>query len=95
MDLIGKRVPQNVIKTIKTPVAQREVIAAFAELIGVPRIGLSGLINGLKDISKKETGVTEPISEKKTITKKSLEESLKTKRVIEVIKIKNLFNEQL
>jgi hypothetical protein len=52
MDLIGKRIPINIIKTIKTPIAQREVIAAFAEMIGVPRQGLPNLINGLKDLAK-------------------------------------------
>jgi hypothetical protein len=52
MDLIQKRIPSNVITTIKTPVAKREVIAAFAEMIGVPRNGLSQLISGLKDMSK-------------------------------------------
>ena len=52
MVMIGKRIPSNVIETIKTPVAKREVIAAFAELIGVPRQGLPNLINGLKDLAK-------------------------------------------
>ena len=53
MKIIGKRVPSTVIDTIKTnKVAQREVIAAFAELIGVPRNGLSALITGIKDIAK-------------------------------------------
>ena len=58
MALIGKRIPSNIIATIKTPVAQREVIAAFAELIGVPRQGLTGLITGLKDLSKPATQPT-------------------------------------
>jgi hypothetical protein len=52
MMMISKRIPSNVIETIKTPIAKREVIAAFAELIGVPRQGLPGLINGLKDLAK-------------------------------------------
>jgi hypothetical protein len=52
MVMISKRIPSNVIETIKTPVAKREVIAAFAELIGVPRQGLPSLINGLKDLAK-------------------------------------------
>jgi len=53
MKMIGKRVPSTVIDTIKTnKVAQREVIAAFAELIGVPRNGLSQLLTGIKDIAK-------------------------------------------
>jgi hypothetical protein len=39
MDEIKRRIPSNIIDTIKTPVARREVIAAFAEMIGVPRTG--------------------------------------------------------
>jgi hypothetical protein len=88
MDLISKRIPQNIIKTITTPVAQREVIAAFAELIGVPRAGLTNLISGLKDISKQPT--EQPIAEKKVISKKSLEESLVEKKVIKKIKVKDI-----
>ncbi len=53
MKMIGKRIPTTIIDTIKTnKVAQKEVIAAFAELIGVPRNGLSALITGIKDIAK-------------------------------------------
>ena len=51
MNLIEKRVPAGIFKTIRTPVAQRQVIAAFAEMIGVPRAGLSNLIAGLKDLA--------------------------------------------
>ena len=94
MAMINKRIPQNIIKTIKTPVAQREVIAAFAELIGVPRVGLGNLISGLRDISNPNQNKTsEPISEKKIITKKSLEESINKKRTIKVIKAKDFLNE--
>jgi hypothetical protein len=87
MDLIGKRIPQNIIKTITTPVAQREVIAAFAELIGVPRTGLNNLIGGLKDISKQPE---QPVTENKVISKKSLEESLIEKKVIKTVKVKDI-----
>lgn len=52
MDMIRKKIPENVISTIQTPVAKREVIAAFAEMIGVPRNGLTNLLSGLKDLSK-------------------------------------------
>jgi len=55
IDLIKKKIPETIIKTIVTPVAQREVIAAFAEMIGVPRNGLNTLIAGLKDLSKTDT----------------------------------------
>jgi hypothetical protein len=96
MDMIGKRIPTNIIKTIKTPIAQREVIAAFAELIGVPRNGLSKLIIGLKDLSKQSTqpqaeptpqAEPQAITEKKVITKNMLENKVKK---IKVIKVKDL-----
>jgi hypothetical protein len=94
MDMIGKRIPTNIIKTIKTPIAQREVIAAFAELIGVPRNGLSKLIIGLKDLSKPSTqpqaepqAEPQAITEKKVITKNMLENKVKK---IKVIKVKDL-----
>lgn len=88
IELISKRIPQNIIKTITTPVAQREVIAAFAEMIGVPRNGLSSLIGSLKDMSKEPE-----ITEGRIITKKSLEESLYEKKVIKTIKVKDINNE--
>ena len=102
MDMIAKKIPANVIQTIKTPVAKREVIAAFAELIGVPRNGLSGLLTGLKDISKNGTDAenvtfgkdgeqdTQQVKESRKITKKQLEETLSPKKVIKTIKIKDI-----
>jgi len=79
MDLIQKRIPSNVITTIKTPVAKREVIASFAEMIGVPRNGLSQLISGLKDMSK-----VKPEQQNAQLSEG------KTKRII---KVKNINNE--
>lgn len=68
MKLISKKIPRNAIETIKTNrVAQTEVIAAFAELIGVPRSGLAGLVSGIKDLAK--TPVQGTVSEGKTIVK--------------------------
>ena len=96
MDLIAKRIPQNIIKTITTPIAQREVIAAFAELIGVPRNGLNKLIGGLKDMAKQQqepatqTGQEQPITEKRVITKNQLMESLTPNKVIKTIKVKDI-----
>ena len=84
MELIAKRIPSNVIDTIATPVAKREVIAAFAELIGVPRNGLSSLINGLKVLAKEPV----PVSESKVITKNQLMESLKPNKIVKVKDIK-------
>jgi hypothetical protein len=80
MKMIGKRIPSTIIDTIKTnKVAQREVIAAFAELIGVPRNGLSQLITGIKDIAKtnqqkQATSTTEPapVTERKIIKVKDI-----------------------
>lgn len=89
MDMISKRIPETIIKTISTPIAQREVIAAFAELIGVPRNGLSSLISGLKDISKMADS-QQAIAEKKIITKKQLEENLRAPKVIKTIKVKDI-----
>lgn len=101
MAMIAKRIPQNIIKTITTPIAQREVIAAFAELIGVPRNGLNKLIAGLKDLAKQQqqqepatqtgqVGQEQPITEKRVITKNQLMESLKPNNVIKTIKVKDI-----
>ena len=93
MAMIAKRIPINIIKTIKTPIAQREVIAAFAELIGVPRMGLNNLIVGLKDLSKQPDQpepTEQPITEKRVISKKYLEESLVQKKVIKTVKVKDI-----
>lgn len=92
MTMIGKKIPSNIIDTIKTPVAKREVIAAFAELIGVPRNGLSSLLSGLKDIANKDQDTENVTFQKESIklTKKQLEESLKPKTVIKTIKIKDI-----
>ncbi len=100
MVMISKRIPSNVIDTIKTPVAKREVIAAFAELIGVPRQGLPSLVNGLKDLAKSnstsdttplptDNNLT-PLTEKKVITKAELAESLLKPKVIKTIKVKDI-----
>ena len=75
MDMIGKKIPSNIISTIKTPVARREVIAAFAEMIGVPRTGLANLISGLKDIATNKTPQQQqqqPVTENKIIKVKDI-----------------------
>jgi hypothetical protein len=82
MDIIKKKVPDGIIKTIVTPVAQREVIAAFAEMIGVPRNGLNKLIAGLKDLAlDKQASTTQATG--------SLQES---RKIIQTIKVKDLNN---
>jgi len=55
MDLIKRRIPDSIIKTIVNPEAKREVIAAFAELIGVPRNQLAALVASVKAIAKQPT----------------------------------------
>ena len=88
MDMIKAKLP-NVIASIKTPVAQREVIAAFAELIGVPRNGLSNLVSGLKDLAKQPT--SQPMNESVVLTKQQMMEMLGDKRnVIKTVKVKDL-----
>ena len=70
MTMIGKRIPPNVINSIKTnKIAQREVIAAFAELIGVPRNGLTQLISGLRDLAKTPKDQQQPVTESKKVIK--------------------------
>jgi len=100
MAMIAKRIPSNVIDTIKTPVAKREVIAAFSELIGVPRQGLPNLINGLKDLAKTKSTAgapaapadnqLAPVTEKKVMTKTELTESLSKPKVIKTLKVKDI-----
>ena len=88
MDMIKAKLP-NVIASIKTPVAQREVIAAFAELIGVPRNGLSNLVSGLKNLAKQPT--SQPMNESVVLTKQQMMEMLGNKRnVIKTVKVKDL-----
>jgi hypothetical protein len=76
MGLIQKRIPSNIIDSLKTnKIAQREVIAAFAELIGVPRNGLTGLVQGIKDLAKTNTQPQQAVAENrivKTIKKKDI-----------------------
>jgi len=52
-----KTVPimQTAIKKINTPIEQYEIIAQFAELIGVPRAKLTTLISTIKDTAKIDT----------------------------------------
>jgi hypothetical protein len=75
MKMIQKRIPEGIIDQIKTnKIAQREVIAAFAEMIGVPRNGLSQLITGLKQLSRSKTNFnqqgTQPVKENRKAIKK-------------------------
>lgn len=69
MGMIKNKIPENIIKSIVTPIAQREVIAAFAEMIGVPRNGLNSLIGSIKDLSKSKE---QPVAERRIIKVKDL-----------------------
>ena len=94
MAMIAKRIPSNVIETIRTPIAKKEVILAFAELIGVPRNGLSKLISGVKDIAKQGVEPTQPeqpaITENKKLTKNDLTKEILDSQVIKKIKVKDI-----
>jgi hypothetical protein len=72
MDIIKRRVPDSIIKTIVTPLAKREVIAAFAEMIGVPRNGLAQLVAGIKSLAKTPPQPAQPVSESKIIKVKDI-----------------------
>jgi len=77
MSLIQKKIPSNTIESIKTnKIAQKEVIAAFAEMIGVPRNGLSSLVQGIRDLANgQQQQQQQQVSENrviKTIKKKDI-----------------------
>jgi hypothetical protein len=62
MKMITEKIPTQVIQQIKTNhIAQREVILAFAELVGVPNNEIQKIIIGLKDMGRdfKPAGVNE------------------------------------
>ena len=93
MDIIVKRIPSGIFKTIRTPVAQREVISAFAEMIGVPRNGLSKLIAGLKDLAlAKQAPTAQPTQAAPTQATGAIQEN---KKIIQTIKVKDIKNAQL
>jgi len=60
MNLIKTKIPANVIQQIKNNhIAQREVILAFADLIGVPNNEINKIILGVKDMSRNNVNVNE------------------------------------
>lgn len=69
------------------PIEQSQFLTAMAAEIGVPLNKLSTIINSYKDIAKSET---QPVTEKKIITKKQLEENLRAPKVIKTIKVKDI-----
>jgi hypothetical protein len=75
------------------PIEQAQFLTAMANEIGVPLNKLSTIISSYKDIAAqdKATGGKPPVTtEKKVMTKGQLEESLKTKKTIKVVKVKDI-----
>lgn len=75
------------------PIEQAQFLTAMANEIGVPLNKLSTIISSYKDIAAqdKETGGLPPVTtEKKILTKGQLEESLKPKKTIKVVKVKDI-----
>lgn len=77
MELIGTKLTKNILDRIQqNPVAQEQMILAFAERIGVPASRLTYLINGIKSMAQedKQQGQqsTNQISERKIIKVKDL-----------------------
>lgn len=87
---IETKIPSTAIESIKTnKIAQIEVIAAFAEIVGVPRQGLTGLLKDLKTQATTKP-IQQPVTESKLVTKAQLSESLKQSKIIKTIKVKDL-----
>jgi CRISPR/Cas system CMR-associated protein Cmr5 small subunit len=76
------------------PIEQAQFLTAMASEIGVPLNKLSSIITTFKDLSKDQevdnTKVAGLKAERKIMTKNQLEESLKTKKVIKIIKVKDI-----
>jgi len=86
VELIQKKIPSGIFKSISTPIAQREVIAAFAEMIGVPRTGLSQLIAGLKDLTQNNGAGTATSTQPSQATGNVSE----SRKIIKTIKVKDI-----
>jgi CRISPR/Cas system CMR-associated protein Cmr5 small subunit len=69
------------------PIEQAQFLTAMAKEIGVPLNKLSTIISSYKDIAAQDKEMT---TEKKVITKGQLEESLKPKKTIKVVKVKDI-----
>jgi hypothetical protein len=87
MDLIQSKLG-GALKKINTPIEQGSVIKAFANMVGVPQEKISTIVSTIKDISNIEP--TQQVTETKKLTKKQLEESLRTPKVIKTIKVKDI-----
>jgi hypothetical protein len=83
MDMISQRISPQVIQNIqKNTIAQREVIIAFAKMIGVPANELNKIINGIRSVTTKGPSTTQTdasstttataVAESKIVKKKDL-----------------------
>jgi hypothetical protein len=88
MNMIGQKISPQVIKDIqKNPKAQREVILAFAKMIGVPSTELNKIVIGLRDMQTKSTSVTTQDASTSVSTTSS---TIAENKVITTIKVKDL-----
>lgn len=90
MSLISTKIPSSVIDSIKkNKLAQKEVIVAFANLVGVPTNLLPQIINDIKSISKSEvTSVTSNDGNSEL----TFENAISKKTILKTIKVKDLKN---
>jgi hypothetical protein len=75
------------------PIEQAQFLTAMAQEIGVPLNKLSTIISSYKDIAaddKATNGLPPVTTEKKVMTKGQLEESLKRKKTIKIVKVKDI-----
>ena len=79
---------------LNKPIEQAQFLTAMAQEIGVPLNKLSSIITTFKDISKDaevdNQNVSDLKAETKVFTKKELEETINSKKVIKTIKIKDI-----
>lgn len=86
IDQITQKISPDVFRNIQQNTkAQREVILAFAKMIGVPANELNKIVTGLRDMQTKSQGVTTTDASVST-TSTSLSEN----KVIKTIKVKDL-----
>jgi len=84
----------NYLAKLNKPIEQSQFLTAMAAEVGVPLNKLTGIINTYKDIAKDatldKTNTPALQPEARVITKDELKESLKKKKVIRTIKIKDI-----
>jgi hypothetical protein len=89
IDQITQKISPDVIKNIQqNTIAQREVILAFAKMIGVPANELNKIVNGLRNMQTNSQNVTTSDSSATVSTASST--NLAENKVITTIKVKDL-----